>query len=166
MAHTALNGSPVTLRGTFPAPGTPAPAFTLTSGDLGEITLAQYAGRTVILNIFPSVDTPVCAATVRRFNQACGSLDNTVVLCVSMDLPFAQTRFCGAEGLRNVTTLSAFRHRAFATAYGVAIDDGPLAGLCARAVVIIDQQATVVYSQLVDEITSEPDYDRALQALA
>jgi len=150
---------------TTPRTGSKAPAFTLTTGELGEATLATYAGKRKVLNIFPSVDTGVCAASVRHFNQDAGKLANTVVLCISADLPFAQARFCGAEGLSNVVMLSSFRNPEFRTAYGVNIENGPLAGLCARGVVVLDENDQVLYSQLVSEIKDEPDYAAALAAL-
>ena len=133
--------------------------------DLSDVALSQFAGSRKVLNIFPSIDTGVCAASVRKFNQLASELNNTVVLCISADLPFAQSRFCGAEGLNNVVTLSTLRGAQFLADYGVAISAGPLAGLAARAVVVIDENDQVVYSQLVNEITEEPDYDAALAAL-
>lgn len=135
------------------------------SPKISDVALSQYAGKRKVLNIFPSIDTGVCAASVRKFNQLAAELDNTVVLCISADLPFAQSRFCGAEGLSNVVTLSTLRGASFLADYGVAIATGPLAGLAARAVVVIDENDQVVYSQLVNEITEEPDYDAALAAL-
>ena len=139
MSQVTLAGNPIKVGGTFPAKGSKAPAFTLTTGELGEATLATYAGKRKVLNIFPSVDTGVCAASVRHFNQDAGKLANTVVLCISADLPFAQARFCGAEGLSNVVMLSSFRNPEFRTAYGVNIENGPLAGLCARGVGVLDE---------------------------
>jgi thiol peroxidase len=165
MSQVAFKGSPVHLDGTFPAVGGNAPAFSLVGKDLADVALADFGGRRKVLNIFPSVDTGVCAASVRRFNQLAGNLDNTVVLCISADLPFAQARFCGAEGIEHVTMLSLMRGRGFLRDYGVAMSDGPLAGLAARAVVVLDGDNRVVYTQLVDEITHEPDYDAALKAL-
>jgi thiol peroxidase len=164
MAETALGGNPVHTVGDLPTVGAPSPSFTLTKGDLSEVTAADYAGTRVILNIFPSVDTPTCATSVRKFNEYASGLDNTVVLCVSADLPFAQGRFCGAEGLANVVTASTFRSD-FGTAYGVTLADGKLAGLLARAVVALDEHGTVVHSQLVPEIAQEPDYDAAIASL-
>ena len=166
MSTVTLAGNPINIGGHFPATGSQAADFSLTTGELGSAGNADYAGKRKILNIFPSVDTGVCAASVRRFNQDAGSLSNTVVLCISADLPFAQARFCGAEGIENVVMLSAFRSPAFAQDYGVALQNGPLAGLTARAVVVLDEQDKVVYSQLVAEITEEPDYEAALAALA
>ena len=165
MSQVTLAGNAIKVGGTFPAKGSKAPAFTLTTGELGEATLATYAGKRKVLNIFPSVDTGVCAASVRLFNQDAGKLANTVVLCISADLPFAQARFCGAEGLSNVVMLSSFRNPEFRTAYGVNIENGPLASLCARAVVVLDEHDQVLYSQLVSEIKDEPDYAAALAAL-
>lgn len=165
MATVKLAGNPVTLAGNFPKKGDQAKDFALVNKDLAEVTLSAFAGKRKVLNIFPSVDTPVCAASVRHFNEAVSKLSNTVVLCISADLPFAQARFCGAEGLNNVVTLSAFRSTAFRESYGVAVADGPLAGLTARAVVILNEQDQVIYSQLVEEITQEPDYQSALAAL-
>ena len=164
MAETALGGNPVHTVGDLPTVGAPSPSFTLTKGDLSEVGAADYAGQRVILNIFPSVDTPTCATSVRKFNEYASGLDNTVVLCVSADLPFAQGRFCGAEGLSNVVTASSFRSD-FGDAYGVELADGKLAGLLARAVVVLDESGSVVHSQLVPEIAQEPDYDAALASL-
>lgn len=165
MATVTLKGDALETAGDLPAAGSDAPDFTLVAGDLSEISKASLAGKRVILNIFPSVDTPVCAGSVRRFNEAASSLENTVVLCVSMDLPFAQARFCGAEGLDNVQNGSDFRGGAFGKAYGVELTTGPLAGLHARAVVILDEAGKVTYSELVPEIAQEPNYDAALAAL-
>ena len=147
----------VDVAGTLPAKGSKAPAFSLVNAELGESTLATYAGKRKVLNIFPSVDTGVCATPVRRFN--------TVVLCISGDLPFAQNRFCGAEGLKNVVTLSCFRSPAFRKDYGVDMTSGPLAGLTARAVVVLDENDQVLHSELVSELTHEPDYAAALAVL-
>lgn len=133
--------------------------------DLSDVSLSQYAGKRKVLNIFPSIDTGVCAASVRKFNQLATEVENTVVLCVSADLPFAQSRFCGAEGLSNVITLSTLRNNEFLKNYGVEIVDGPLKGLAARAVIVLDENDNVIFSQLVDEITHEPDYDAALNVL-
>ncbi|WP_409310890.1 thiol peroxidase [Pectobacterium sp. B1J-3] len=160
-----FQGNPVPLSGTFPAKGNKAPAFTLVGKDLSDVSLSSYAGKRKILNIFPSIDTGVCAASVRKFNQLGSELDNTVVLCISSDLPFAQSRFCGAEGLNNVVVLSTLRGAEFKDAYGVAIADGALKGLTARAVVVLDENDNVLYGELVNEITTEPDYDAALAAL-
>ena len=152
------------MGGSFLQAGQAAPEFRLVAGDLSEKSLTDFAGKRKVLNIFPSVDTGVCAASVRKFNEKAASLANTAVLCVSQDLPFAQSRFCGAEGIENVVMLSAFRSP-FAQDYGVALAGGPLAGLTARAVVVLDENNQVVYSQLVPEITEEPDYEAVLAAL-
>jgi thiol peroxidase len=165
MSSTKFKGNPVHLEGNFPKIGDKAPAFRLIAGDLSEKSLADFSGKRKVLNIFPSIDTGVCAASVRRFNKEAASLKNAVVLCISADLPFAQGRFCGAEGIENVTTLSMMRGREFLKNYGVAMTDGPLAGLAARAVVVLDEHDKVVHAQLVDEITQEPDYAAALNAL-
>lgn len=165
MANVTFQGNPITVSGVFPKRGEKAPAFTLVDKSLSDVSLDSSAGRCKVLNIFPSLDTGVCAASVRKFNQLAVSLDNTVVLCISADLPFAQNRFCGAEGVANVVTLSTMRGREFLTNYGVAIQSDPLSGLAARAVVVLDADNTVLYSQLVPEITGEPDYDAAVAAL-
>jgi thiol peroxidase len=165
MSKVAFKGQPVQVDGTFPAAGQAAPAFSLVGKDLADVSLANFAGKRKMLNIFPSVDTGVCAASVRRFNELAGGLDNTVVLCISADLPFAQARFCGAEGLDHVVMLSLMRGRGFLRDYGVALAEGPLAGVAARAVVVLDAQDKVIHAQLVDEITHEPDYEAALKAL-
>lgn len=164
MAQVTFKGSPVQTVGDLPAVGSAAPDFALVKQDLSDATLAGYAGKKLILNIFPSIDTPTCAASVRAFNQKAASLDNAVVLCVSIDLPFAQSRFCGAEGIENVETASTFRST-FGTDYGVTLADSVLAGLLARAVVIIDESGSVIYTELVPEIADEPNYDAALEAL-
>lgn len=165
MSQVTLGGNPIQVGGQFPQKGQKAAGFSLTNGELGTVTLADHAGKRKVLNIFPSVDTGVCAASVRRFNQDAGKLDNTVVLCISADLPFAQARFCGAEGLDNVVMLSTFRSPEFRKAYGVDITDGPLAGLCARAVVVLDADDQVLHAELVPEIKQEPDYAAALAVL-
>ncbi|MDO5057650.1 MAG: thiol peroxidase [Lautropia sp.] len=165
MSNVTLAGNPIKVGGAVPAKGSQATDFSLTTGDLGSASLASYAGKRKVLNIFPSVDTGVCAASVRRFNQEAGKLANTVVLCVSADLPFAQARFCGAEGLDNVVMLSTFRNPEFRQAYGVDIQDGPLAGLCARAVVVLDEHDKVLHAERVPEIKQEPDYAAALAVL-
>ncbi|MCA8951453.1 MAG: thiol peroxidase [Planctomycetes bacterium] len=162
MAKITFKGNPVTTTGDLPTVGAAAPAFALVKNDLGAITEQDLAGKNVVLNIFPSIDTGVCATSVRRFNEAAAKLPDTAVLCVSKDLPFAQKRFCGAEGIDNVVTASAFRGPDFGAAYGVTMTDGPLAGLFARAVVVLDKNGKVVHSQLVPEIAQEPDYDSAL----
>lgn len=165
MATFKLKGNDFNTEGDLPAVGTAAPAFSVTGQDLGEVTLADFPGRRVVLNIFPSIDTDVCAASVRHFNAAAGALDNTVVLCVSMDLPFALKRFCGAEGLESVVTASDFRDGDFGHAYGVRIADGPLAGLLARSIVVVGSDGDVLHSQLAPETVEEPDYAAALAVL-
>lgn len=160
-----LGGNPIAIAGQFPLRGNAAPAFSLVAKDLSDTTLASFAGKRKILNIFPSVDTPTCATSVRQFNAKASTLPNTVVLCISADLPFAQARFCGAEGLDNVVTLSTLRGREFLEAYGVAISNGPLAGLAARAVIVLDENDIVLHSELVSEIKNEPDYAAALAVL-
>ena len=164
MAQVTLRGNPFSTSGELPAVGSTAPGFSLVGSDLSEITADSLSGKKVVLNIFPSIDTPTCAASVRAFNERAAERDDTVVLCVSEDLPFAAGRFCGAEGIENVTTGSAFRGN-FAQDYGVQLEDGPLAGLTARAVVVLDESGTVTHTQLVGEIGDEPDYDAALSAL-
>ncbi|WP_028456614.1 thiol peroxidase [Chitinilyticum litopenaei] len=166
MSSVTLGGNPVALNGNFPQAGSQAPAFSLVGKDLADVSLASFAGKKKVLNIFPSVDTAVCAASVRRFNEAASGLADVVVLCISADLPFAQSRFCGAEGLDNVVNLSTMRGRDFLVNYGVDIAAGPLAGVAARAVVVLDANDKVLYSQLVPEIKEEPDYAAALAALA
>ena len=163
MAQTALGGNPVNTVGDLPAVGT-SPSFSLTKGNLSEVTAADYAGKRLILNIFPSIDTPTCATSVRQFNQRAAALDNAVVLNVSADLPFAQGRFCGAEGIENVENASAFRSD-FGDEWGVKLADGRLAGLFARAIVVLDEGGTVTYTELVPEIANEPNYDAAIAAL-
>lgn len=165
MAQTKLGDNTVNTSGNLPEKGSNAPDFTLTGNDLKDVALSQFAGKKVVLNIFPSIDTGVCAASVREFNKRASDLKDTVVLCISKDLPFAMKRFCGAEGINNVITASDFRNRGFAKAYGVEMVDGALAGLLARAVVVIDEQGKVKYTQLVPAIGQEPDYDAALAAL-
>ena len=165
MVQFKLKGNTFNTTGNLPAVGAAAPDFSLTRTDLSEVTLGELKGQRVVLNIFPSLDTAVCAASVRRFNAEAGKLDNTVVLCASMDLPFAHARFCTIEGLDDVVAVSDFRTGAFGRAYGIRIADGPLAGLLARSVVIIDADGKVAYTQLVPETTEEPDYDDVLAAL-
>jgi thioredoxin-dependent peroxiredoxin len=165
MSDVTFKGNPITVGGAFPKPGDSAPDFRLVGSDLSERTLADFAGKTKVLNIFPSVDTGVCAASVRRFNEVAGQHPDVAVLCVSADLPFAQNRFCGAEGIESVTMLSLMRGREFLNDYGVALESGPMAGLAARAVVVLDGDNKVIHSQLVPEITQEPDYEAALSAL-
>ena len=165
MAQVTLKGNPVQVNGELPAVGSVAAAFSLVAGNLSDVTLADFAGKRKVLNIFPSVDTPTCAASVRKFNAEANALPNTVVLNISADLPFAQARFCGAEGLENVQNLSTLRGREFIEHYGVAIADGPLAGLTARAVVVLDENDNVLHSELVKEIAEEPNYEAALAVL-
>ena len=160
-----LDGAPVTLYGAFPVVGKAAPAFTLVDKELKDVTLESFSGRRKVLNIVPSLDTAVCATSTRRFNQAAGTLKNTVVLVISADLPFAMNRFCVAEGLDNVIPLSLMRGRDFMRNYGVKIADTPLAGLTARAVLVLDENDVVLHAELVDDITHEPNYDAALAAL-
>lgn len=165
MTTISLGGSPVNTSGILPTVGSAAPAFEVVGADLSTIDSTSLIGERVVLNIFPSVDTPTCATSVRRFNEAASQLDNTQVLCISADLPFAAGRFCGAEGLDNVTTGSTFRHSSFAGDYGLELVDGPFAGLLARAVVVLDTDGTVLHTELVPEIADEPNYDAAIAAL-
>jgi len=165
MATITLKGNPIHTSGELPPVGAVAPAFTLVANDLSEVHLSDFAGRQVVLNIFPSLDTGVCAASVRRFNEIAAHHRDTVVLCISADLPFAHARFCGAEGIGNVQTLSSFRNPEFGTAYGVVLVDGPLAGLLSRAIVVIDAEGKVAYTEQVPEIGQEPDYESALEEL-
>ena len=165
MARITLKGNPINTSGNLPSVGSKAPDFKLTKGDLSDTTLKDYAGKKVILNIFPSIDTGVCAASTRKFNAEAAKLNNAVVLCVSADLPFALNRFCGAEGIKNVVTASDLRNKNFGEAWGVRITDGPLAGLLARSVVVLDEKGTVKYTEQVPEIAQEPNYDAALKAL-
>lgn len=160
-----LAGNPVEVSGNFPQKGQAAPAFTLVGKDLSDVSLASLGSKRKVLNIFPSIDTPTCATSVRKFNQTANDLKDTVVLCISADLPFAQNRFCGAEGLANVVTLSTMRGREFLETYGVAMKTGPLAGVSARAVVVLDGANRVLHAELVPEIKQEPDYAAALASL-
>lgn len=164
MAKTALQGNTINTCGEIPNNGSVAPDFTLVKSDLTEIKLSDLKGKKVILNIFPSIDTPVCATSVRKFNEAAAKLDNTVILCVSKDLPFAHSRFCGAEGIEKVHSVSDFRTGQFGEKYGVTIIDSPLSGLLARSVIVVNEKGNVIYSELVNETTSEPNYDAALKA--
>ena len=164
MAQTAFGGNPVNTVGDLPVPGKALPPYSLTGGNLADFDHSAFAGKRVVFNIFPSVDTPVCATSVRKFNELASGLDNTVVLCVSADLPFAQGRFCGSEGLTNVQNASSFRTD-FGKVYGLNIVDGVLKGLLARAVVVLDETGKVKHTELVDEIANEPNYDAALAAL-
>ena len=165
MARITLGGNPVNTVGELPAEGAQAPAFTLTNGKLEDVGLGDFAGKRKLLNIFPSVDTPVCAKSMRTFNETASAVPGAVMLMISADLPFAQGRACSAEGLKEVVSLSMMRDKRFAEDYGVLISDGPMAGLSARAVVVLDADDRVVYTQLVSEIGDEPDYDAALAAL-
>jgi thiol peroxidase len=165
MATITVNGDPIETYGELPAVGSQAPDFTLVKSDMSEISLSELAGKKVILNIFLSLDTDVCANSVRHFNEAANQLENTVVLCISADLPFAHARFCGAEGLDNVITASVFRNPEFGKDYGVTITTGP-AGLLSRSVVVIDESGKVIYTEQVPETVNEPDYEAALKALS
>lgn len=165
MAQVTLKGNPINVDGQLPQKGQQAPAFSLVGGDLSDVTLASLSGKRKVLNIFPSIDTPTCATSVRKFNVEASKLPNTVVLCISADLPFAQKRFCASEGLDNVVNLSMLRGREFLEDYGVAIAEGPLAGLAARAVVVLDEHDKVLHRELVAEIADEPDYAAALAVL-
>ena len=165
MATITLEGNEIHTVGELPAIGSDAPAFTLTNSEMGETSLADFAGKKVILNIFVAIDTGICAESTRRFNTAAGSLDNTVVLCISADLPPTLARFCGAENLNNVITLSTFRNPEFGNDYGLTVADGPIRGLNSRAVVIIDENGKVIHTEQVPEIAQEPDYDDALTRL-
>ena len=166
MNQVTLGGNPITVNGTFPAVGSTAPAFSLVGKDLADVSLASFAGKRKVLNIVPSLDTPTCATSTRKFNEAASKLENTAVLVISADLPFAMGRFCTTEGLNNVVTLSTMRGREFLENYGVNITSGPLAGVSARAVVVLDGNNLVLHAELVPEIKNEPDYDAALKALA
>lgn len=165
MAEITLGGNPVHTGGDLPGAGDTAPDFTLTGIDLGAVSNGDYSGQNLILNIFPSVDTPTCATSVRTFNAKAAEMENTSVLCVSADLPFAQKRFCGAEGIENVATASTFKNPEFLANYGVDMLDGPLQGLAARAVVVVGPDGQVTHSELVSEIAQEPNYDAAIAAL-
>lgn len=165
MAQITLNGNPIHTSGKLPTPGYAAPDFSLTKKDLSDMSLRDVAGKRVVLNIFTSIDTSTCAASVRRFNAEISGHENAVVLCISRDLPFAHARFCEAEGIENAIPLSEMRHRGFGEKYGLAILDGPLAGLLARAVLVLDESGKIIYSELVAEHRNEPDYEKALEAL-
>jgi thioredoxin-dependent peroxiredoxin len=164
MAQVTLGGNPVNTVGDLPLVGSSAPSFSLTKADLSQVVNDDLDGTRVVLNIFPSIDTAVCANSVRKFNELAASLDNTTVLCVSADLPFAQKRFCGAENIDNVQTASTFRSD-FGTAYGLTLAESALAGLLARAVIVLDEHGTVIHAQLVPSIAQEPDYDAAIAVL-
>jgi thioredoxin-dependent peroxiredoxin len=165
MAQITLEGNAINTNGELPQIGSDAPDFSLTKSDLSDVSLADFGGKKKLLNIVPSLDTGVCAASTKKFNEAMAGKSNSVALVISADLPFAQSRFCGAEGIESVISLSMMHSRNFAKDYGVLIIDGPLAGICARAVVVLDEQNKVVYTQLVPEIVEEPDYDSALAHL-
>lgn len=165
MSQITLKGNPVNTTGTLPEKGAAAPDFTMTKTDLSDVSLSDFKGSKLVLNIFPSIDTDICAMSVRKFNSEAASLDNTEILCVSLDLPFAHKRFCGAEGIEKVHAVSELRDRSFGDDYGVRMVDGPLKGLFSRAVVVIDEQGTVKYTQQVPEIGQEPDYEKALEAV-
>ena len=165
MANITLNGNPAKTIGELPETGSMAPDFNVVKADLSETTLKDYSGKRLVLNIFPSIDTPTCAMSVRRFNQEASGLPNTLVLAVSADLPFAGARFCGAEGIENVETASVFRSPSFGADYGVEITDGPLKGLLSRAIVVVDESGKVIYTQQVSEIADEPDYESAMAVL-
>ncbi|MDQ3259484.1 MAG: thiol peroxidase [Pseudomonadota bacterium] len=165
MSTVTLKGNSVHVGGNFPKIGDSAPDFSLTAGDLSDVSLATYAGKRKILNIVPSLDTPTCASSTRMFNEKAGSMKNTVVLVIAADLPFAMSRFCSVEGLKNVVALSTFRSKDFHSKYGVDIADGPLRGLAARGVVVLDENNKVKHAELVPEIAQEPNYDAALAAL-
>ena len=165
MANVTLGGNPITVNGNFPKPGDSIPNLTLTGGDLKDVSLSDYSGKRKVLNIVPSLDTPVCQASTRTFNQRVSELEDTVVLVVSADLPFAAKRFCTSEGLDNVVPVSTFRNRDVHAKLGVDVTDGPLKGLTARAVVVLDENNKVLHSELVPEIKEEPKYDAALAAL-
>jgi len=165
VSQVTFQGNPIRVAGSVPAVGSTAPAFSLVGKDLNEVTLADFPGQRKVLNIFPSIDTGVCAASVRRFNELASSLDNTVVLCISADLPFAQSRFCGADGLDKVITLSTFRSPGFLADYGVALAEGALSGLAARAVFVLDADNRILHVERVAEIVNEPDYDAAVAVL-
>jgi thioredoxin-dependent peroxiredoxin len=165
MAKITFKGGAVTTEGNLPATGTVAPDFKLTKSDLSDVSLKDFSGKNVVLNIFPSLDTSVCAASVRKFNSEAEKLADTVVLCISKDLPFAHSRFCTTEGLTNVISLSEYKDDNFSKTYGVKITDGPLAGLHSRAVIIVDKHGKVAYTEQVPEIAQEPDYSKALAAI-
>lgn len=165
MTQVTFKGNPINLSGNLPEVGTKAPDFTLVKSDLSEAKLSDFRGKNVVLNIFPSIDTGVCAASVRRFNKDAVSKNNTVVLGISADLPFASGRFCAAEGIDNVITLSTFRNPDFARDYGLLMTDGPLKGLLARTVIVLNPEGEIVYKELVPEIAQEPDYDSAINSI-
>ena len=165
MTQVTMMGNPIEVSGNFPQKGEKVTALTLTNKELADVTLDTYAGKRKVLNIFPSIDTGVCATSVHKFNQQAANLKNAVVLCISADLPFAQARFCSAEGIENVETLSTFRHKEAHENLGVNIKTGPIAGLTARSVIVLDENNNVLHSELVSEIKNEPNYEAALAAL-
>jgi len=165
MSKITLQGSQIETVGKLPDAGSNAPDFTVVKLDLSEAVLKDYSGKKLVLNIFPSIDTPTCAMSVRKFNEEAAKLDNTAVLCISADLPFAAGRFCGAEGIKNVETGSVFRYPSFGTDYGVEVKTGPLKGLLSRAVVIINEKGEIIYTEQVSEIADEPDYKAALSSI-
>jgi len=165
MATITFKGNPTTTSGTLPHAGLKVPSFVLTKSDLSDIAMDSFAGKRIVFNIFPSIDTGICALSVKRFNKEASSLKDVAVLCISMDLPFAQSRFCGAEGLKDVITLSAFRSGTFGKDFGLTITDGPLKGLLSRAVIITNEKGIVTYTEQVPEIAQEPDYEAALKVL-
>lgn len=165
MATITFKGNPVNTKGSLPQVGQQAPDFKLTAGDLSDKSLTDFKGKKIVLNIFPSVDTDTCAASVRAFNEEASKLDNTVVLCISKDLPFAQGRFCAAEGLSNVVTLSEYKNTDFSDAYQLTLVDGPLAGLLSRVVITLDENGKVLYKEQVAEIADEPNYAAAIASL-
>ncbi len=165
MATITLRGTEIHTNGELPAVGSAAPDFSLTNGDLGDVSLADYAGKRILLNIVPSLDTPTCATSTRKFNEETSQVEGAAILVIAADLPFAMGRFCTTEGIENVAPLSLMRSRKFAKDYGVLITDGPLAGITARAIVVIDAEGKVAYTEMVPEIAQEPDYDAALAAL-
>ncbi|MEM7182410.1 MAG: thiol peroxidase [Spirochaetota bacterium] len=166
MANITLKGNPITTSGDLPAIGEAAKDFTLTKTSLKDVSLADYKGKNIIMNIFPSVDTPTCATSVRKFNEQAANLPDTVVLCISTDMPFAHARFCGAEGIKNVDSLSELRGRDFGDTYGLRITSGPLSGVLSRAVIIVGKEGKVVYTEQVAEIADEPNYEKALASLS
>ncbi len=166
MAEIMLKGNPIHTVGDLPEAGSPAPDFTLTKTDLSDVSLSDCEGKRIILNVFPSIDTAVCATSVRRFNEEASQLENTEVLCASLDLPFAHNRFCGAEGIEKASSVSELRNRDFGNDYGLRIIDGPLAGLLSRVVIVIDESGKIIYTEQVPEIAQEPDYQSAIDALS
>lgn len=166
MTNVTFKGAPITVAGKFPQVGDYCKPFTLTDNDLRDVTLDDFNQEFIIFNIFPSLDTPICSMSVLRFNEAAANLPDCMVLCISKDLPFAQSRFCSANDIKNVKLLSAFRSPEFAKNYGVDITEGPIRGLLARAIIVVDDERQVIYTELVPEITQEPDYDKCLSAIA